>query len=358
MPNLGKRLRRVLPVVLLLAMTSLAVSAQQGSDDASQADTLLLDCSMPESLINSQFGKEWMKRSLLAQHCVSFQARAVRAGPGGVRTLVLLHDVRDGVERDELIMLDDSPVTYERDGVAVMLLDSEQGLFPASPDAITQHLDDFYQFRLSENQRIAGRSAVRLDIEPRDDFRYGRRQWIDVETALPLKQELLGERGVLETFQLVELDVGRRYPGTITVEPSVSVPGGQWQPGWLPPGFVRQPVKPDASLPGRAHHLYSDGLATLSLFIEPLQGQPSLKPGVHRLGASQAAVLQRRTGDQLYQIMAMGELPSYVLQRVASSTEAFSLQSDSELTPQPTSQFEPQPGSLQGVELDGATDAT
>lgn len=318
----------------LLWTLSVAVSAQQGSDDATQAGTLLLDCSVPETqsraLSNNQLsGNEWLKRSLLAQHCVSFQARAVRAGSGGVRTLALSHEVREGVERDELTMLDDKPVTHERHGVSAMLLDGEHGPVPASPDAIVRHLNEFYRFRLSDNHRVAGRSAVRLDIEPRDDFRYGRRQWIDVETALPLKQELLGERGVLETFQLVELDVGQRYAGTIRVEsgtvesgtvgPELSASVGQWQPGWLPPGFVSQPVRQDPSLPDREHHLYSDGLATLSLFVEPLHGQPNLKPGVHRLGASQAAVMQRHIGDQPYQIMAMGELPPYVLQRVASS---------------------------------------
>ncbi|WP_169516157.1 MucB/RseB C-terminal domain-containing protein [Halomonas halocynthiae] len=298
------------------------VLAQQASEESVQLDTLSLDCSALETLDTPVSGVEWMRRSLLAQHCVNFQARAVRAGSGGVRTLALTHEVDDGTERDELVMLDDSPLTHERRGVTAMLLKNEHGLFAATPDAIVDHLDDYYRFRLFDNQRIAGRPAVRVDVEPRDNFRHARRQWIDVETALPLKQELLGERGVLETFQLVELDVGQRYAGTIAVESTVSKLEGPWQPDWLPPGFIRQSVKQDASRQGRVHHLYSDGLATLSLFVEPLQGQPSLKPGIHRLGASQAAVVQPRIGEQFYQIMAMGELPPYVLRRVVSSMEA------------------------------------
>lgn len=323
----GKRLCVALLGAVPLALSSMAVSAQPGSDGPTVADTLLLDCFVPESQAEATSGKEWLKRSLLAQHCISFEALAVRAGTGSVRTLVLSHQVIDGVERDKLVMLDDTPSTHERSGVTAIFLDGSAGPAPASPDAIARHLNEFYQFRLTGNQRIAGREAVRVDIQPRDDFRYARRQWLDVETALPLKQELLGERGVLETFQLVELDAGQRYPGAIPV--GSKVPGVSdmdasavdWQSGWMPPGFVSQPARQDASVQGRTHHLYSDGLATLSVFVEPLHGQPSLKPGTHRLGVSQAAVLQRRVGDQLYQIMAMGELPPYVLQRVATSTE-------------------------------------
>lgn len=346
----GKRMKIQHMIALLgsvpLMLLPLAAPAQQSADGdgSGMADTRLLDCSVSGSRAEAPSGKEWLRRSLLARHCVNFEARAVRAGTGGVRTLVLSHQVIGGEEHDRLVMLDGPPSTHQRSGVAAIFLDDEgDASAPATPDTIAGHLEDFYQFRVTGNQRIAGREAVRVDIQPRDDYRYARRHWLDVETALPLKQELLGERGVLETFQLVELDAGQRYTGTIPVEsfsmessssqspspesspiePSMREPSGAglWQAGWVPPGFISQPDRPDASMPGRVHHLYSDGLSTLSIFIEPLHGQPSLKPGTHRLGASQAAVLQRRIGEQAYQVMAIGELPPHVLQQVVSSLE-------------------------------------
>lgn len=327
-----------IPLVLLCLGAS-TQQAQAGSEPSAAGESVI-DCTLPDSPAELPSGKEWLKLSLLAQHCINFEAIAVRAGTGGVRTLVLSHQIVDGEEHDRLVMLDGAPSTHQRSGVAATFLDNGDVPVPASPGAIAGHLEDLYQFRVTGNQRIAGREAVRVDIQPRDNFRYARRHWLDLETALPLKQELLGEQGVLETFQLVELDAGQRYTGTIPVEPSsVEPPGsgapdavvaadtteqsvsvGQWQTGWMPPGFVSQPGRQE-SAPGKFHQLYSDGLTTLSLFVEPLHGQPNLKPGTHRLGVSQAAVLQRRIGEQVYQVMAIGELPPHALQRVASNIQ-------------------------------------
>lgn len=69
------------------------------------------------------------------------------------------------------------------------------------------------------------------------------------------------------------------------------------------------------------HRVYSDGLATVSLFVEPVTGTDQLIPGLHRLGVSHAAVRHRELGGQVRQVVVMGELPPGVLIRVADSVE-------------------------------------
>lgn len=320
MRSSGKRLC----LALLLGGFSLAVSAQQieQSGDEVAADEAHIDCTALGQQSTPQSGKEWLRRSLWAGHCRIYQARAVRIGVDGVRTLALSHEVHDGVEREVLHFLDGDPVTFERHGASAAVIHGAHGLIPASPDAIIQHLDGRYRIRLAGEERIAGRMAVRVDIEPLDEFRYGRRLWLDTETALPLKQELLDERSrVLETFQMVELGEARLHQGSVALIHGSLPTDEEWQPGWLPPGFESQPVMTSSAASDIAHRIYGDGLATLSLFIEPLHGQPSLKPGLHRLGVSQAVVLQRHVDGQPYQVMAMGELPPEVLQRVAQGVE-------------------------------------
>lgn len=321
----ASRCAKRLCLALLLGAFSLAVSAQQveqqSGHEAAAVDAHL-DCTALDQQPAPQSGREWLERSLWAGHCRIYQARAVRVGVDGIRTLALSHEVRDGAEREVLRFLDGDPLTFERRGSSVAVIHGAQGPVPASPDAIIQHLDARYRFQLASDKRIAGRSAVRVDIEPRDDYRYGRRLWLDTETALPLKQELLDERSrVVETFQLVELDDVRLHQGSIALVPGPLPAVEKWRPGWLPPGFDIQPVMTSSTASDIAHRIYGDGLATLSLFIEPLRGQPSLKPGLHRLGVSQAVVLQRHVDGQPYQIMAMGELPPKVLRRVAQGVE-------------------------------------
>lgn len=312
-------------LALLLGSISLAVSAQQSKEDTAGEPSL--DCAVladqKADQAASRTGEEWLRRSLWASHCLIFQARALRVGVDGVRTLALSHSVRDGVEREEVHFLDGEPVVIERQGtLAAVGGRSASSLSTTLPDAVVQHLDGRYRLRVAGKDRIAGRTVVRVDVEPLDDFRYGRQLWLDTETALPLKQVLLDERlRALETFQMIELSEPQLYQGSVVFNAGSLPVADEWQPDWLPPGFEIQSVISGAATSNIAHHLYGDGLATLSLFVEPLSGQPSLKPGLHRLGVSQAVVLQRNINGQQYQVMAMGELPPETLSRVAQGVE-------------------------------------
>ncbi|ATJ82272.1 MucB/RseB C-terminal domain-containing protein [Halomonas beimenensis] len=266
----------------------------------------------------------WYERSLWANHCYVYQARAVRIGVDGVRTLALSHEIRDGIEREVARFLDGPAVVFERQGRVARLAGMAAGRpAPASPATIVDHLAGLYRLQITGEDRIAGRRTVRLDIEPLDELRYGHRLWLDAVTALPLKQMLLDERGrVIETFQITELRDPRLHRGEIGLSPARRLPAPPWRPGWMPEGFVAQPVETHAGRrPEVGHRVYGDGLATLSLFVEPLENRDLLIPGVHRLGVSNAAVLHRQLGGRPRQVVAMGELPPEVLRRVVEAVE-------------------------------------
>ncbi|EWG98503.1 MucB/RseB C-terminal domain-containing protein [Halomonas sp. BC04] len=304
----------------LLVSLPLAADTPAGGETANEQFDCrqLSDWDAPESAI------DWYERSLWANHCYIFQARAVRIGIDGVRTLALSHDIQDGVEREVARFLDGPQVFFERRGRIGRLgwADGEEEAL-ASPAGVARHLDQYYRLGLGSGERIANRPAVRLDIEPLDGLRFGQRVWLDSTTALPLKRELLDDRGrVVETFQITELQAPQLHDGSVFLDELRSPPQQPWRPEWLPEGFVGQPVDTRSERHGEevGHRIYSDGLSTLSLFVEAIEeGRERLIPGLHRLGISLAVVRHLTVGEQPMQVVVMGELPPRVLAQVADS---------------------------------------
>ncbi|MDH4573057.1 sigma-E factor regulatory protein RseB domain-containing protein [Salinicola acroporae] len=173
-----------------------------------QAAAESFDCRDLASTSDDPAPRALFQRSLWASHCYNFQARAVRISYDGVRTLSLIHRVEDGVETEIARFLDGPPVAVRKEGSVGQ--DSSQGAldFTAgiAPGALTAQIAAHYELQPMELERIAGRSAWRLDIEPQDALRFGYRLWLDSETSLPLKREMIGVDGqILETFQITDL---------------------------------------------------------------------------------------------------------------------------------------------------------
>ncbi|WP_163559832.1 MucB/RseB C-terminal domain-containing protein [Halomonas sp. NO4] len=311
----------LLASLALVGSLALTAFAQEGPDDSEPRH---FDCAQIADWETPDSARAWYERSLWASHCYVFQARAVRISLDGVRTVALSHDVQDGVERQVARFLDGPPVVFERRGRIGRLTWTDEGAeAPASPAGIAAHLERFYRLSLGGEARIASRRVVRLDLEPLDDHRYGHRFWLDRQTALPLKQQLVDEQGrVVETFQFTELQQPQLHEGSVMLDERRASPPLAWRPAWLPDGFIAQPVDTRSRRHGGRveHRIYSDGLSTLSLFVEPLaEERQRLIPGLHRLGISLAVVHHLRRAQQPMQVVVMGELPPQVLIRVAEN---------------------------------------
>jgi sigma-E factor negative regulatory protein RseB len=187
---------------------------------------------------------------------------------------------------------------------------------------------------LGKRERIAGRPAQQLGIQPRDRYRYGYRLWADVDTGLLLKADLMGDKGTpLEQFMFTHIRVGsvpaaalepenpgkgmvwyRESGGTARPEPASS-----WAAARLPGGFrlTRQVWRMVAMRQKKVEHLvYSDGLATVSVFVEPLG--PDAKSGIEgpsQMGAVHAYV----TRADGHQVTAVGEVPAETVAQIARS---------------------------------------
>ncbi|MEG3114726.1 MucB/RseB C-terminal domain-containing protein [Salinicola sp. 4072] len=316
--------RASLAAILPLLAVSGTAQAQASVDERAVPETF--DCRDLAAASDSDVSPEALfQRSLWASHCYNFSARAVRISFDGVRTLALTHSVQQGVETEAARFLDGPPVAVEKrgsvsqDAAGQGTLDFTAGL---APGALTRQIAGHYDLQPMEIERIAGRAAWRLDIEPQDELRYGYCLWLDRETSLPLKREMIGINGqILETFQITDLRAPTLYPDTLRLGPGQSPADSPWHAQWLPAGFTSQPIPPDS--PGQSarieHQLYSDGLTSISLFVEPITGnRRSLLPGMHRLGISYAAVRHVNHEGRPMQILVLGEAPPEVLARIAA----------------------------------------
>lgn len=310
----------------LLSVSGLVVAfAAQASDAEYYIDSERFDCASLVHQPSLETPRDWFERSLWASHCYVFQANVVRIGFGGVRTLTISHEVMDGVERDTARFLDGPVVALERHGRIGRFGWVENGSRPpASPIGIVDHLEGLYRLKLGGEERIANRRTLRLDIDPLDSFRFGHRLWLDMATGLVLKQVLLDEGGrIVETLQMTNLESPKLHDGHVMIDSERELPADGWQMGWLPQGFLPLPVDTRSSRHGEevVHRLFSDGLSTLSLFIEPIGEAELLIPGMHRLGVAHAAVRHRELDGRPMQIVVMGEIPPRVLLRVADTLE-------------------------------------
>ncbi|MDQ7727545.1 MucB/RseB C-terminal domain-containing protein [Halomonas sp. SpR8] len=302
------------------ADSPLEISPSQASARSSNGDGY--ECATEEVEAQPRNATEWLERGLWSSHCYAFQARAVAIDSVDVRTLALSHRIKDGIRQQVVQYLDGPSVSIERRSPVGRLAWTEghsNGELP-SPARWAAHLEKYYAIELEDNTRVADRDAVKLIFRPLDQWRFSHEWWLDRDTGLLLKHVLSDQQGrIIETFQITQLQSPQKYTGSVRATPPSVILNTPWHATWLPDGFVAQPV----TFAGDDGHqrVYSDGLATVSIFVEPLVSEDTttLQEGVQQLGVSAVAIEHTLTAEGRWQLVAIGELPVATLQRIVRS---------------------------------------
>jgi sigma-E factor negative regulatory protein RseB len=193
---------------------------------------------------------------------------------------------------------------------------------------------EFYKLKLRERQRIAELNSQRLDIIAMDPYRYGYSLWMEAESGLLLKWQLTDQNGeALAKLVFTDLKMGsevdksefkhdkpeqEQVPTGLPVGAAKSVSEKlQWQPGWLPGGFrITANRAPTQQSDRRFQHVvYSDGIASVSLYVEPVEKSAGAGLGLHRLGTSH--VYGRKTDDVF--VTVVGDVPAVTVEKIAKS---------------------------------------
>jgi sigma-E factor negative regulatory protein RseB len=196
-------------------------------------------------------------------------------------------------------------------------------------------LQEFYDFKLEGEDRIAGLKAQRVLIQPKDKLRYGYRLWLGTKDALLLKSDLLSVKGkVLEQVMFADIHIVDQIPMDM-LTPVSSSKGFSWfrhgsedkgqhdaSENWkiksLPKGFsisthVRQAL-PDSDQPTE-QWIATDGLASVSIYVEDLIAGNNVFEGVMQKGAMNIFGLSLSG----HQVTVVGEVPANTVEMIARS---------------------------------------
>lgn len=201
--------------------------------------------------------------------------------------------------------------------------------FPALIADPVKAFEDGYAVKVKGKDRVAGRDCQQIYLEPRDQFRYGYRLCADIESGLMLRANMIREQDeVIEQFGFTEIRVGQLIirdslksnfsnEKWLRQSPPVADSSG-WIVKTLPPGF-KKIVELKRTLANRpdpvTQLLYSDGLTSVSVFIEPRKGEPKATARPSQQGA--ASFYSRQIPE--YNVVVVGEVPPIAVVQIANS---------------------------------------
>ena len=291
---------------------------------------------------------QWLERIYSASEKLSYVGTFVYQQGQRVETSRIVHVADPSGLRERLETLDGVPREIVRSGDEVVCylpasmtvkIDKQPGRrpFPAILSEQLKDVSENYSVKKGEIERVGGYSCQVLALEPRDRMRYGHRLWADLSTGMLLKAKTFNEKNeLLEQFTFTQIKIGGAI-GRDQLKPRYFRESKDWhiedsgatranlaESGWtmrsMPPGFrtIAELMRTVGGTEGVGHIVLSDGLAAISVFIEPATSKrPAPQAGLARQGAINVYV--RPLGN--YWVTVVGEAPAESVKYVANAVE-------------------------------------
>lgn len=283
----------------------------------------------------------WLNQVAVAAGRLNYTGTFVYQHGSTVEVSKVFHRVDNGVEMTKVdalsgpphafVSVNDQVVCYIPDGDRVKMEKSQRhkffpSLLPVPATAIAEQ----YTLKALGHANVAGHDCVGVMLVPKDEYRYGYILWADAATGLLLKaQPLNADSEPSGQFVFTQVNIGSApqrdaFKSGFSDKQTVHVASGDtygltdWRVKKLPPGFAKV-MEARRMLPGKkkpvVQLVYSDGLATVSLFIEP---HANLVNPMRGLSSQRLLnVYARPVGS--YQVTALGEVPSETVIQMANS---------------------------------------
>lgn len=277
---------------------------------------------------------------------LSYQGEFVYLHENQLESMSILHIKDEFGERERLLSLNGEAREVIRDNKnltciwpgsrKVVVDNARQNKFSPLfvPDDIAK-IGKFYNMNLSDGDRVAGQDSVIVHIKPKDQLRYGLKLWINASNGLLLKSNLINEFGEVvevvmftsleelgkndqmlsitmpdldDSFSLIQFHSGEAS-GNLEVDMTwhfSNLPEGFWQES----AVKRKIADSDQFI---QQMIYTDGLASLSVFIERQTLQSA--QGETSMGAVNGFI---RILDN-YSVTAIGAVPALTVRRMAES---------------------------------------
>ncbi len=296
---------------------------------------------------------EWLQRMHAGARQRNYVGTFVVSAAGGDLSSARIWHVRDGDMQIERIEALSGPPrsTFRRNHHVMTFLPEAKvvkvekrenlDLFPNLPDKPDSSIGDFYDVRAIGKDRVAGFDADVVQLVPHDGLRFGYRIWSERRSGLVMKlQTIDSDSRVVEqsAFSELQLDapvkaqsLSQMMSNTngyriekLELERSNAQDEG-WTlrtpvAGFKPRSFYRRPSGGDKAGQDRTvQWTFSDGLASVSLFIERYDDKRAPRDGVLTIGATNA--IRRRLPEPAndWWLTAVGEVPQQTLNAFAQS---------------------------------------
>jgi len=305
-----------------------------------------------DAAIDKRDALGWLKTIQAAAQKQSYAGTFVFQQANQVRTSRVTHVLDGKNELEKLEILDGPPREYIRHNeevacyipeIRTVMVEkrSTPETFPAMLGANAADLAEHYEITKGESGRVAGYDCQTIILRPKDNLRYGYRLWAEKNSGLLLGAQTLNEHGqVVEQISFAQVIIGGIDKNSVRpsfantagwhVENSVTAqtPLTGWAVTAVPAGFKKihelkrmvPDAQPDAVSGVQGQHelaqmVFSDGLAAISVFVEP--GSQSRTEGTTHQGAMN--IVGKRQGE--FWLTIVGEVPPAAVKQVANSIE-------------------------------------
>lgn len=255
------------------------------------------------SIAVEELGRDWIEKMSRAMQDETYVGTFVYIHDADIETMKIYHSKMDGVEHERLLSMNGEAREIIRDADSVVCIwpgsksvivskSQPRTPFPQFEPEQLSVLAAHYEFRRGRDARVAGRRTQVIDIVPLDNYRYGYRLWIDKETFLLIRSTMNDASGRI-VEQVMFTDIA--FPERVPLEMFSASTSGKRHEWMVDEGTQNLPIEPiikadipgvdEMALPGgfelvsdkvtsvggsadaSRRLMYSDGLASLSVFI-------------------------------------------------------------------------------------------
>uniref|UniRef100_UPI001F28F35A MucB/RseB C-terminal domain-containing protein n=1 Tax=Aeromonas veronii TaxID=654 RepID=UPI001F28F35A len=277
----------------------------------------------------------------------NFELSMVKARQGRLEPIRISHAVINGKEVAHLSYLDGKAIEYlQRQNEYTFFENShdpytlKDARFPGIWSTLVKmplaQVLESYDPVLAGRSRVAGVVAQVVRLVPKEADKYGFVLWIDEQSHLLLRIDMVEREGnLVEQVLGVELDLqskpapwlvklaNSKQPPALALEDAYPAPQQQlnWQITWLPDGFKvlsqdrHQLVT--TSMPVD-YMMLSDGLVDLSVYVSRVDPKQAVRQQLIRQGATSLVSYVNEVGVE---ITVVGEVPAETAKRIAESVQ-------------------------------------
>jgi len=289
-----------------------------------------------------------MQKAAVSARALTYQGIFVFQSGKQTRSVQITHMFNDKGEFARNVLLDGTPrqllsqgsdlVIYNQKNEKVVIEKRHgQNMFPAVLPTNVESIKASYVLHSGDLERIADRQAQIYVLESKDGLRYSYKLWIDTDYGLILKSVLFNSRNeVIESIAFSQIglmslenldwfkpkiDSKKNYVMEDEVATSAdTVSKNFWSIKELPAGYhkvdqMMQMVHGN-SMPV-THLVFSDGLAYVSLFIEP--ANPKSKVGAKPIQNIVGNTSYYMNVTDGYQVTVVGEVPEMAVAQIGNA---------------------------------------